>query len=1051
MKPHTAEFKNTIKQMGRELRGVITYDNIILEEEIMSITPHYEANILKSVMKQLDLELSVDIPLETVINCQIGILIDDDYEMLDFGNYVVYSSEKQEDANTYKIVCYDKLLYSMKQNEDLGILYPISIKNYLTALANKIGLTVASGTFYNQDLTIPSELYLDLDYTYRDILDEIAQATGSIIALNTNDEIEVRYPTITGDTIDEEFLKDENVDFGQVYGPINSIVLSRAGESDNVYTQDTESVQENGLCEVKIVDNQIMNFNNRSDFLQGLLAALDGLYYNINDFNSTGVMYYEVGDLYNVQVGENTYQCLMLNDEINVTTGIEEIIHADMPEQSQTDYSKADKTDRRINQTYIIVDKQNQTIESVVSNVTTQNNKISQITQTVDELNSKIQDIADITKAEESDRALVQLTEINQSEPIMIKIHPTSENISYVYPHNKIYPESSLHPKKRLLRFERTYQEDGETLTENIEYELPDDLLRYDSNVYDEFYLNYDSETCQVIKRCYISGASGTNLLNPEYLGWGYVDSSDGGISNILITSDEKIIMTPMSTAAFISYSHQYVTDNLYYLTFHELNGINANNIQVRITYYNSQNVAIGSEDFPGGYGAYFAPRDNSAYCKMTFNFSNLPSGTDFSFRAMLSKNTSSLPYDTYKYGVMKLEQEQVIDYPYPSILLGDGDYEVTIDGYDYGYLFVRLMAKNIYTTQFATHAEVSTSIEQTAQEIVTTATATYETKDNAITNYSELRQTATSLQTQVNNNNQSISTLQQTASSISATVQNNNTKANIIAKINDDTSMAQIEADSISLAGKTINMTGDNINISSTKFSVDKNGNMTCSNANITGGKINVSGSGSASDLIRVTNSSNSSEKSYIQPVGAGFIGTNGRVDIFAAGSNSDVSMIDLDDSYGVTSVRGSGVRSKYIYDSRTTSNTPNMQINSNGEFQRSTNTSSKRYKEKIQNITNEELDSKRLYNLPIIQFKYKDKFQPNKNDSRYNKELIGFIAEDVAKVYPIAADYNEDGEIENWNERYIIPAMLKLIQEQHIELEQMKKEIEKLKEGGK
>ena len=140
-----------------------------------------------------------------------------------------------------------------------------------------------------------------------------------------------------------------------------------------------------------------MNFNNRSDYLQGILNALNGLYYYLNDFNSTGILYYEVGDLYNVKIGENTYQCLMLNDEINVTTGIEEIIHTDMPEKSETDYSKADKTDMRINKTYLIVDKQNQKIESVVNNVTEQNNKISQITQTVDEVNSKISDIADIT------------------------------------------------------------------------------------------------------------------------------------------------------------------------------------------------------------------------------------------------------------------------------------------------------------------------------------------------------------------------------------------------------------------------------------------------------------------------------------------------------------------------------------------------------------------------------------------------------------------------------------------------------------------------------
>lgn len=213
MKTHTIDFKSQLTELGRQLRGIITYGNTTLEEEINAITPHYEGDLLKSVMKQLDLELTVDIPLETVLNCRIGILVNGSYEMLNYGNYVVYKSEKQEDTNTYKLTCYDKMLYSMKQNEDLGVDYPIKIKDYLRAVANKIGLSVASGTFYNQDLQIPSELYLGQEYTYRDILDEIAQATGSIICLNVNDEIVVKYPTQTNDTIDEDYLKDINVDF----------------------------------------------------------------------------------------------------------------------------------------------------------------------------------------------------------------------------------------------------------------------------------------------------------------------------------------------------------------------------------------------------------------------------------------------------------------------------------------------------------------------------------------------------------------------------------------------------------------------------------------------------------------------------------------------------------------------------------------------------------------------------------------------------------------------------------------------------------------------
>ena len=152
-------------------------------------------------------------------------------------------------------------------------------------------------------------------------------------------------------------------------GPINSIVLARAGESDKIYKKDQNSINENGLCELMISENQFMNFNDRVDYLQELSDKLFGLEYYLNDFSSTGIMYYDLLDVYNVKIGDKTYNCLMLNDEQDITQGLEENIYTERPEKSETDYTKADKTDRKINQTYIIVDKQNQEIDMVVSNV----------------------------------------------------------------------------------------------------------------------------------------------------------------------------------------------------------------------------------------------------------------------------------------------------------------------------------------------------------------------------------------------------------------------------------------------------------------------------------------------------------------------------------------------------------------------------------------------------------------------------------------------------------------------------------------------------------
>ena len=207
MKSHTSEFKEEIKLLGKQQDVRITYtindEQIVLSsEDINSATPNYEASLLKSVMKGLDLDSNVDIPLGTQIKFEYGLLVNGVYEYLNYGNYIVYSSEKQEDTLSYKITCYDKMLYSMKDYEHIDITYPCTIKQYLIALCNKIGLQFKDSDFANENRQITSELFMTINedgtyssmgYTYRDVLDQIAETTGGCICITLDDKVEVRY------------------------------------------------------------------------------------------------------------------------------------------------------------------------------------------------------------------------------------------------------------------------------------------------------------------------------------------------------------------------------------------------------------------------------------------------------------------------------------------------------------------------------------------------------------------------------------------------------------------------------------------------------------------------------------------------------------------------------------------------------------------------------------------------------------------------------------------------------------------------------------------
>lgn len=131
-------------------------------------------------------------------------------------------------------------------------------------------------------------------------------------------------------------------------------------------------------------------------------------------------------------------------------------------------------------------------------------------------------------------------------------------------------------------------------------------------------------------------------------------------------------------------------------------------------------------------------------------------------------------------------------------------------------------------------------------------------------------------------------------------------------------------------------------------------------------------------------------------------------------------------------------------IPDNTTTTGTANVHCNANGVLYLRTS-SSKRFKRDIENVENAEA----LYDVQVRQFKYKDDYI-DKDDQRFDTVVPGFIVEELKEVYPIAVDYDGD-KPKDWNERYMIPPMLKLIQDQHKQIEDLTRRIEALERATK
>lgn len=101
---------------------------------------------------------------------------------------------------------------------------------------------------------------------------------------------------------------------------------------------------------------------------------------------------------------------------------------------------------------------------------------------------------------------------------------------------------------------------------------------------------------------------------------------------------------------------------------------------------------------------------------------------------------------------------------------------------------------------------------------------------------------------------------------------------------------------------------------------------------------------------------------------------------------------------------------------------------------------TSSRTVKDNIVDISEVPgLEPKLLLDLPIRAFTYKPG-QLVDTDDRVDVMVPGFIAEELDQIYPVATDY-ADGPL-SWNDRFLIPGMLALIQDLYKEIATLKGE---------
>ena len=307
-------FKQAMKKPVKTITASIVLDDgavITGSDKLIKVTIDSSGHLFGTATSVINVELFgtdynlIDHTFSVIAKTLVDIE-NDTWEEANLGLFYVEESTADFEKKTTKIKGYDLMGKLAKTTYNSGtIQFPCTVKELINQLAERFEFTVDTNLDNLPNITyqIPEDLYAKIsNCTYRDILGEIAGATATIAVFNGK-TLSFRDSKKKSDE-DEVWTYDnlKTLKYKPKYGPVNSLVLARTPQEDNITVSDNDSITSNGLTEVKLANNEILD-DERRGLIDPIFSSIKGLSYHPFESETTGLGWYKPGDLVSAQAG----------------------------------------------------------------------------------------------------------------------------------------------------------------------------------------------------------------------------------------------------------------------------------------------------------------------------------------------------------------------------------------------------------------------------------------------------------------------------------------------------------------------------------------------------------------------------------------------------------------------------------------------------------------------------------------------------------------------------------------------------------------------------
>lgn len=360
MRAVSQAFKEAIGGQNRQISGAILGDGLEIRDALENFKIETAAAPLATSMRKFSAKLhGTDFDLiGKILTPQIEV----NGQILALEPFEITEVKANFEDATTQIIGFDGMLKTHKNFEPSRHNFPCQMADFLTQIALVCDLELSE----NLDilpLQIPTNYFEKSQITYREILKQIAEISGGIFLIRGG---KLAFSKLKTDEIAARITDFDlkTLTLGQNTAPINSLVLSRSPQEDNIFHRSANFNGEN-LSELKIVNNELVD-KRRSEVAEAIFARVEGISWREFKAESFGFGYLEAGDRVKIISDRATAESIILESTLEVGQSVRESFSTAPLTPTLTNYKRASDIVRKIHNTEIVVDKQNQLIENIV-------------------------------------------------------------------------------------------------------------------------------------------------------------------------------------------------------------------------------------------------------------------------------------------------------------------------------------------------------------------------------------------------------------------------------------------------------------------------------------------------------------------------------------------------------------------------------------------------------------------------------------------------------------------------------------------------------------